>query len=586
MTAAPSRLLLVALRVVALTLGAANAGAAMLAESMNEDGIHYLDQGDAWMRGDWGMAINGTWSPLYPVILGLVMRAARPSIAWEFPLVQLVNFGVFVLALVCFDFFWREATERYYAPALEETTEPDRFPPWMFLVMGYGVFIWSTTSLIRLFAVTPDMLVAAFVFLAAGYLLRLVDLGAGRRDAAALGAALGAAYLAKAAMFPLGIAMLAVAGTVLVRSHRSIRLLLPGVAAFMLVAGSFLVPLSVNTGRLTFSEVGRTSYLRHVLHAPFPHYESGSPNLAGEPLHPIARSTSVPPVYRFDGAVGGTYPLVYDQGYWYEGVRGRINPRLQFQAIAINLQRYFGLFFREQGAMTGIALVLLILLWRGYQQPFASGGWALELAAFAAFGMYGLVYAEGRYLAPFVVLLWAGLLITVRLRPEPGQPAWLRACGLAFILAVAVNIGSFHLDGFNALVRIAPVVRAGPVSRSAAPDARPSEVAGGLRELRLQGGDSIGVIGNAIGATWARLARFRIVADVADGDADDFWVASPDQQRMVLAAFAAAGVRAVIAEPPAGGNAPPDWVPVGRTGYLAKFIAAGEGQPALPAPNR
>lgn len=269
----------------------------------------------------------------------------------------------------------------------------------------------------------------------------------------------------------------------------------------------------------------------------------------------------------------------------YEGVRARFSPRLQVQAIASNVQRLFALFFREQGAITGIALVLLVLLWRGYQRPFASGGWALELTGFAAFGLYGLVNAEGRYLAPFVVLLWAGLWITVRLRPEAGHPGWLRASGLAFILAVAVNIGTFHLDGFNALVRVVPVERAGPVSGSAAPDARPSVMAAGLLDLGLARGDSIGVIGNAIGATWARLARLRIVADVAPEDVNAFWSGSPDQQRAVLEAFNGAGVRAVIAEPPPAGTVPEEWSRVGQTIYLARLMRGGAGSRGNLAPR-
>lgn len=582
----PHPRLLLVLRVFALAAGAVNAGAAVLAESMGEDGINYLDQGDAWMRGDWEMAVNGTWSPLYPMILGLVMRAVRPAMSWEFPLVHLVNFVVFVLALVCFEYFWRQATERYYAPAQGESSEPDRFPPWAFLVMGYGLFIWSTTSLIRLFVVNPDMLVAATVLLAGGFLLRILGPHAAPRTMAALGGVLGAGYLAKAAMFPLGIVTLIVAGIALVRSGRPLRALLPAVVAFAIVAGPFLVALSFETGRFTFSEVGRTSWLRHVLGAPYPHYESGSPHVEGEPLHPIARSNTSPPVYRFDSAVGGTYPLAYDQGYWYAGLGARFHPVRQLQIIALNLQRYFELFFRVQGAMIGMALVLLVLLVRGYRQPFASGAWPIALVGLAAFAMYGLVYVEGRYVAPFLVLLWAALLLSVRLRPASGNPAWLHATGVAFSLALALNILAFHLDGFNALARIAPVARAGPVSRTVRPAARPSAVATALRTHGLQRGDSIGVIGEAIAATWARLGRLRIVADVSPDDVDDFWRGSPEEQRAVLEAFAAAGVRAVVAVAPMDETGPPGWLPVGNTNWLVWFNVPGGGSPAVPALSR
>ena len=47
------------LRLAALGLGAAHTTVAILQQSMNEDGIGYLDMGDAFLRGDWDMAING-----------------------------------------------------------------------------------------------------------------------------------------------------------------------------------------------------------------------------------------------------------------------------------------------------------------------------------------------------------------------------------------------------------------------------------------------------------------------------------------------------------------------------------------------
>src|SRR5688500_18502655 len=83
--------------VVACFMGLHDAVAGMFA--MNHDGISYLDVGDALLRGDFALALNGTWSPAYPFLLGLVLRAVRPSPFWEFPLVHAVNFAIFVTAI-------------------------------------------------------------------------------------------------------------------------------------------------------------------------------------------------------------------------------------------------------------------------------------------------------------------------------------------------------------------------------------------------------------------------------------------------------------------------------------------------------
>src|SRR6476660_7526917 len=52
--------------------------------AMNVDGISYLDMGDAYLRGGWGMLVNGHWSPLYPWLLGVAKALIKPSAYWEF----------------------------------------------------------------------------------------------------------------------------------------------------------------------------------------------------------------------------------------------------------------------------------------------------------------------------------------------------------------------------------------------------------------------------------------------------------------------------------------------------------------------
>ena len=76
--------------------------------SMNPDGVSYLDVGDAFMRGDWNMAISAYWSPLYPLLLGVALHLLKPTPYWEFPTIHLVNFLVYLFVLVCFQYFMHE----------------------------------------------------------------------------------------------------------------------------------------------------------------------------------------------------------------------------------------------------------------------------------------------------------------------------------------------------------------------------------------------------------------------------------------------------------------------------------------------
>ncbi|MBA3714787.1 MAG: hypothetical protein H0W76_20390, partial [Pyrinomonadaceae bacterium] len=62
---------------IAIVLGALHAWHGRY--EISPDGISYLDMGDAYWRGDFQMAINGYWSPLYSWLLGLALLVIKPS---------------------------------------------------------------------------------------------------------------------------------------------------------------------------------------------------------------------------------------------------------------------------------------------------------------------------------------------------------------------------------------------------------------------------------------------------------------------------------------------------------------------------
>ena len=194
---------------------------------MNADGISYLDIGDAYFRADWVNAINPVWSPLYSWILGFANFVIRPSIQWEFPVVHLVNFIIYLIALSSFEFMWKRV--RKSEASNESYAIPD---PWWW-TLGYLLFIWISLSLIEIWAVTPDMLMAVFVFLAAGLIaqIRLERKLAG--GFLSLGLVLGFGYLSKSFMFATSIVFLAIAWIVQKRPGRKILL---AASVFLLVS--------------------------------------------------------------------------------------------------------------------------------------------------------------------------------------------------------------------------------------------------------------------------------------------------------------------------------------------------------------
>jgi|SRR6185312_2043493 hypothetical protein len=80
-------------RILALGFGTAQTIAAL--DTINSDGRSYLEVARAYLRHDWAMAANSYWEPLYSWILAPFLAVLKPSLRHEYPLVHLINLGLF-----------------------------------------------------------------------------------------------------------------------------------------------------------------------------------------------------------------------------------------------------------------------------------------------------------------------------------------------------------------------------------------------------------------------------------------------------------------------------------------------------------
>ena len=585
----PEIRLRLAWRTSAILLAVGHTWAAIRAGAMNEDGISYLDMGDAFLRGDWAMAVNTVWSPLYAVILGISLRIARPSVEWEFAVVHVTNFLIFVFSLICFEFYWKQLiflSGRIDRPVHRHPDSTGReaegrmgLPWWAWLSVGYGLFIWSTLSLVRLWAVTPDMLVAGLVFLAAGLLLRLEagQCAGGRRKlrGVALGAALGLGYLAKAVMLPVAVIFLALTGLLAWRSPKMRAAAGLAAAALILIAGPWVALMSLAEDRPTFGEAGRLTYLRHVNGVAYPFWKPGIDG-TGEPEHPPRLLMQNPDVYEFASPVPGTYAPGYDPAYWYRGVRPSIRPSEQARALLSNGLFYAGLFGREMG---GIAAAILILLLLRGRKPREKSGYlgpaGLAAVGLAVLGMYGLVYVEGRYIAPFVMLLIGGLLFAVRLPRGPGYSRALSAGGSVMIIFLVLMIGSFNTQGLLRLAGAAEAPRRsstlsegeGSSEGSTSRGADQVEAAIGLASLGIRPGDEIAFVGYAFDAYFARLARIRITREMPDEAAAAFWTVDMSSFDLMARTLLEGKPKAIVTDWQPTGSSAGRWSRLGNSGF-------------------
>jgi hypothetical protein len=554
---------------LAITLAGLHTWVAARNHSMNADGIAYLDIGDAYFRGDWDVAISTVWSPLYAWILGAVMWLVEPPMRWEFPLVHLVNFFIFLLALVAFEFMWRQlrpVNSNQYSVNSEQWVV---LPAWGWWGVGYALFVWAALNQIQVWAVTPDMLMAAFLFGAAGLLARI---RAGRdswRSFAVMGCLLGLGYLSKAIMLPVSLFFLAAAFVAVANWRRAVVGTAVALFCFILVAGPFIGLMSVWHGRFTYGDAGKFTYVRHVNHVVYPHWQ-GEPPGDGVPLHPSRQIFDNPPIYEFAAPIGGTYPISLDQTYWYEGVIVRFDLGNQLRQLLASALHYADLFIYQQTAvLVSLGLIYTLRPWRRFSLMAGLRGWLLSGIALLGLLLYAPILVDGRYVGAFILLFWSDWLAQARLPATDMTRRVMTILSLVMILFLLTTIGLFNLQRVFSLSGgsepPAPIEVAGPPEW-------PGAVAEELWHLGVMPGDQVAVIGYAFDAYWARLARVKIVAETLGWQADALWLGESAFQEEVLATFASAGANAVVAEyvPPYANL--PGWHQVGDSNYYIYLL--------------
>jgi len=505
--------------------------------AMDPDGISYLDVGRSFFRHDWANAINAWWSPLYPWTLGLFLGIVKPSPEREFPVARLVNVGVFVLALFAFRFLLREliawSSQR---PSKLNPNDAAPMPKWMMLLLAYPIFLWLALEVDTPWDMTPDLAVLACVCWSAGMLLSCARTGKVWRFAL-LGFALGVGYWTKAILFPIGFVVLA-AGYWWKRSSSDWgRGILGAALVFLCTSAPFILLLSHQKGRFTFSDTGKFNYAWYVSPRTFWRNWQGAEQESGIPAHPTRQLLQHPPVFEFDGPVVGSYPPWTDPSYWNEGLRWHFKFRPQLEVLTSTLRSELRLVFRSRTDLIAGVMILILLsgtaFWAGLCEL-----WPLTAIAVAGMGLYLPLVENDRYLGGFVLLLFVTLLAAVRLRPDARKGATYVALAVSFTMLLATTDYTIRV----ALHRLA-IPGSGP--NSTLQDIAAAEQ---LSQMGLQPGDKVAVIMNGTGAYWAHLAKLRIVAEIMDtgGGTAEFWSASTLVQQQVLDVFARTGAKVVV----------------------------------------
>jgi hypothetical protein len=533
---------------------------------MEPDGVSYLDMGDLYWRGDWHAALNAYWSPLYGWLTGLMFLLTKPSMRWEYPEVHLLNFAILLAALASFEFFWRTMLE-------SRTGNKWIGASWLYAwILGYLLFaILFFGSAFKellggdeLSVLSPDLLVAALAFLAFGFVLRFSTGRLGVGASCSMGVALGVAYLSKAAMFPFGVAVLAILFVVCWKRRDGWLRAGAALVCFLAISTPFIALLSWNNHHPTFGDSGKLNIGWHVNGGwpPLMHWQGEGPS-SGHPQHPTRKLMNWPEVYEFATPVAGTYPVWYDPTYWWAGVDTKFYPRREIGRMRETLPDIALYLIMQSGMPTAIVLAIFLMSdqvndsWRQFIRFLP-----ILVPSISLFLIYSMVTWWPRYTFWAILAGFCALIASTSISAETQRTRVFRAACIALgVILVGVAMQELQAIRWDNEAWMQNV-----------------EVAEQLRTMGLEPGDPVAVIGDSFRQEeyWARLDRVKIVAEVPrrleTGDsAAAFWNSSLEIEQAVLNALKSTGaVAAVAATPPK--ILPPGWVAVGKTGQAIYFF--------------
>lgn len=534
----------------------------------DDNTVTYLDIGNNFFHGHHAAIINGFWSPVYSLLFGLTTALFKPSLYWEYPATHFLLLAIFLFTMACFDYFLCELLQfrKDFVAGKENCSPPD----WVWVTIGYSMFLWSTLKWTQVDRVTTDLLVAGFLYLSFGFLIKISSGRASWKTFLWLGVSLGFIYLTKFFLLPICLLILVVAGFIAKQSRRFIAI---SAAVLVLIAVPYIAALSIQKGKFTYGETATFDYAVSINRIPRYHWQGDATTRL---LHPTRQIFTAPDAFEFNSPLKGTFPPQYDISYWYQGISKKVHFGQELKVLARNLHLELDTLIFSLGGILLPTLFLALGHGRMVSQDVARY-WFLILPCVAIAILFALVYYIPQYVAAsFVVLLLCLFFSAVIIRRES-----------RLLPGVAV----LYLAVFLSLVGFPPLLHAFDVHpfHSLAPrGASYEQVAEAALQMGLKPGEQVASLNDSnFGASeWAHLVHLRIVAEipyisgVPDGEpysfwnthANNFWNADPQTQAKVLEKFSQAGAVAVISQDKPSGPGASHWQEMGNTRYYLYWL--------------
>ncbi|MBE9076454.1 hypothetical protein IQ241_03945 [Romeria aff. gracilis LEGE 07310] len=510
------------------------------------DTIAYLDIGKAYLSGDWQTAVNGYFSPLYGLIIASVLAIMQPSDYWIFLAVKAANVLIFCFCLLNFSLFLHQLI-RFHRDQRRRHPEQLLIPNWIWLTLGYTLFLWSTLVLIGVATDTPDMLVASWVYLAMALILK-IQVRPSWGAFIGLGAVMGFGYLSKAILFPMALIFWGMGLFAAWPSRQIIPKAITALLVFGLIATPLVTAISLKQGELSFGEAGSLNYAWNISGIPSAYWLGGDGT--GTPQNPLTLLSESPAVYEFSDPFPNTFGRGYDPSYWYAGLIAQPNLSRQIATVWEHIIEYYRIF---AGFLLFVYLLLLVASGRIKASLMAlAANWLLLLPAAAGLGSLMLIHVRSRMIASFVILLALGLFNSLTFPNTAVQKRLLSGFAVGSILLLLTQL-SWPAPGTPTHWKIAQ----------------------GMQVLGLESGDKIAILGAYRAGDhyfWAYLANLRIAAEIPSPV--EFWTAEPERRSQIYRDLQAAGIKALVQRPP---NLVPDFTPLGGWQAIGEAFMQQQG---------
>jgi hypothetical protein len=483
---------------------------------------------DAFGLGLWAELVNLHYSPGNAVLLGIVMKMLGLAPSSELLAAKVLNFLYYICALLALEVLLVQLETD------EEFSSSNRFRriPWVaFRSAAYGLFLVSSLLYVKIQVISPDMLVFCFTLLVAAVLVWIKKSAESYGKFVVLGLVTGFGYLCKTLFFPMTAVFVALSALYCASVRKALPRVLVATVVFLIVSAPLFMAISMRLGRLSFGESGNYNYSYFV-------------SRKGSPTNIPERIWNRPQVDVYAGQSAiATYPSGFDLSYWNEGV-----------TPSFDLDAQVSVLFRNVIALVDFTpcLYLAFLIWLCFQTRIASSfsvnlrppSLSILFGAIAVVGagLFCLVLFEPRYVAPFVFLGFAALLLWPQYRLE--APGTMRAAqiGSALITAVmvAMVVTGIWDQSFRALCdRGAKQSYFRTYFENVA-------VKDFLNHRGVTKGHLVAIAGTpSSGIYWARLSGVRAAGTIADHQ--EFLATSTQDRQRALNALRTRGFDAIVA---------------------------------------